>query len=359
MNKLLILFLLVTNLTFSQTIIQYDRMETWNWAGLWFIPATTATWATNASTSAAESAVIYGLGSGTSAIEQDWYSLPNVTGLDATRQYQLKFRLASYNFTSTATSKGVDAADYVSVQVSTNGGFTYVNELRIIGNANAIWPYTSTGTITHTANGTFTNSAAPAGDVYQAPAGVTTTGPSTITLNLPLGITQVAVDLYCRVNSAGEEFWIDDIELWDLTPVGLPIELTYFEGRCVDGSNLIQWQTASEYNSSHFILERSTSGEFSENTIISLRPAAGNSTQLMDYSYVDNDFDNCINYYKLTQVDFDGKYKEYGPIVVNNSIKVKKIVRTINLMGQDIDPNSAHGICIEVYEDGTIKKVLR
>lgn len=194
-------------------------METWTWVGNWWTPAPTTGFFTNASVSTNTSGVFYGIGSGTSVLEQDWYSLPNITGLNPAYSYQLKFRLASYTFSNpTATTRGVDIADYVSVQVSTNGGITYNNELRITGNSNATWPFTSTGTITHTANGVFTNAAPPTGDVYQVPAGATTTAPSTIILNLQPNISQVAIDLYCRANSAGEEFWIDNVELIEIIP---------------------------------------------------------------------------------------------------------------------------------------------
>ena len=199
--------------------VYYDNMETFTWFGDWWTPALTAGYFTNASVSSNISAVIYGSGTGTSAIEQDWYSLPNITGLNPAYSYQLKFRLASYTFSGpTATTRGLDVADYLSVLVSTNGGTIYNTELRITGNSNATWPFTSTGVITHTANGTFTNSAAPIGDVYQSPAGVTTTGFSTVILNLQPNITQVAIDLYCRANSAGEEFWIDNVELIEIIP---------------------------------------------------------------------------------------------------------------------------------------------
>jgi hypothetical protein len=194
-------------------------METFTWFGDWWTPALTAGFFTNASVSSNQSAVIYGVGNSTSLIEQDWYSLPNITGLNPAYTYRLRFRLASYTFSnSTATTRGLDVADYLSVLVSTNGGITYNTELRITGNSNAIWPFTSTGTITHTANGVFTNAAPPTGDVYQVPAGSTTTAPSTIILNLQPNITQVAIDLYCRANSAGEEFWIDNVELIEIIP---------------------------------------------------------------------------------------------------------------------------------------------
>ena len=363
MNKLLALFALVANLSFSQTIIQYDYMETSSTTYLsagWWIPAATTGWFNNASVTPTLSAVIYGSGNGTSANEQDWYSLPNVTGLNNTHQYQLKFRLGSYSFASpSAATRGVDGGDFVDVQVSTNGGVNYISELRITGNANAQWPFTSTGTVTHTANGTYTNSAAPVGDVYQAPAGITTTGPSTITLNLPAGLSQVAIDFFCRVNSAGEEWWIDNVELWDMTPVGLPVELTYFTGQCVDGVNMLTWQTASEHNSDYFLVMRSTTGEFNEGSTITLQESTGNSTEIVNYAYADKVYDAAMNYYQLIQVDNDGVRKQYGPILIDNTRKQKTVVKTINMMGQECVPSLVRGVYFEIYDDGTSKKVMQ
>ena len=228
--------------------VYYDNMETFTWFGNWWTPALTTGFFTNASVSPNTSAVIYGSGTGTSGIEQDWYSLPNITGLNPNYSYQLKFRLASFVFSSpAATTRGVDVADYLSVQISINGGTTYTTELRITGNSNATWPFTSTGVITHTANGTFTNSAAPLGDVYQSPAGATTTAPSTIILNLPPNITQIAVDLYCRVNSAGEEFWIDDVELIETIPTPV-LTITGDNSICSGESTILTASGAQTYS---------------------------------------------------------------------------------------------------------------
>lgn len=228
--------------------VYYDNIEAYTWLGRWWTPALTTGYYTNASVSSSQSAVIYGSGNGTSAIEQDWYSMPNITGLNPAYAYQLKFRLASYTFSSsTATTRGLDVADYLSVQVSTNGGVSYNTELRITGNSNATWPFTSTGTISHTANGTFTNSAPPTGDVYQVPAGATTTAPSTIILNLQSGITQVAVDLYCRVNSAGEEFWIDNVELIETIPTPT-VSITGINSVCSGTSATLTASGAQSYS---------------------------------------------------------------------------------------------------------------
>jgi hypothetical protein len=351
-----IVILFFYNILNSQTIIQYDNMETSSPLYLtsgWWTPALTATWATNISVSPTQSAVIYGLGNASSLIEQDWYSMPNVTGLVASRVYQLKFRLASQAFTnSTAATRGVDVADYINVQVSRNGGVTYVTELRITGNNNSIWPYTSTGIINHTANGTFTNSAAPTGDIYTAPSGSTTTGPSTITLTMPTGITQLAIDIYCRINSAGEEWWIDNIQLIEINP--LPIELTQFNGYKTNEYNVLNWQTASEHNNSHFLLERSVNSEFSTITKIE---GAGNSSSKLDYSFIDYSAPQTINYYRLTQVDFDGNSKTYDPISIDNRGN-KTVVKYLNVLGQEVS-SSTSGLIFEAYDDGSIKKIWR
>jgi hypothetical protein len=355
-NLLLSLFLFLTTLSISQTIIEYDNMETSSTNYLsagWFLPSPTSGWFTNASVSPTTSAVIYGLGNGSSGIEQDWYSMPTIGGLDPNTEYKLRFRVASYTFSnSTAATRGLDIADYLSVQVSSNGG-AYVTEMRILGNTNATWPFTSSGVVNHTANGSFTNSAAPTGDVYTVNAGASTTTASTYTITFPQGLTSIAIDFYCRINSAGEEWWLDNIEL--IRTDALPIELYTFEGECIQNKNLITWSTASEHNNDYFIIERSTDGE--NWSIINKTTGMGNSTMLTKYSCVDNTFGKRINYYRLTQVDFDGANKTYGPISIDNRSN-KIVLRSVNLLGQEVDENEK-GIIILIYEDGTMEKVFR
>ena len=350
--------LLISSVINGQTLVEYDRMESFSTlyssAG-WFILGSTTGWSNLTSVSPSESALIYATSS--SGTVQDWYVLPNKTGLNPSKQYQLKFRLSSRSFTSNAASKGVDSEDYVEVQVSTNGGVNYTSELRIRGFSGARWNYTSTGVINHTANGTFSTVSAPTGDIYTAPAGTTTTGPSTVYLNLPMGISQVAIDIYCRVNSAGEEWWIDDIELWDMTPISLPVELMSFDGMSTEEGNLLLWKTASEHNSDYFLVQSTTDGE--KYTTVDKVGAAGNSNQVMEYSLLDTKYGNNLTYYRLLQYDFDGKYTIYGPISINNQVKEKKVIKIIDLMGKEVTEFSSNGIYIEVYEDGTMSKVWR
>jgi hypothetical protein len=136
----------------------------------------------------------------------------------------------------------------------------------------------------------------------------------------------------------------------------LPIELLSFEGKKQTNSNLLYWSTASENNNSHFIIEKSEDG-FKWGGIGQVQ-SAGNSTQKIDYSLEDKDVSQVINYYRLHQYDIDGVNEVFGPIAINNRDAIKIIAKTINAAGQEVGPN-ATGIVIEIYTDGTIRRVIR
>jgi hypothetical protein len=140
------------------------------------------------------------------------------------------------------------------------------------------------------------------------------------------------------------------------TPQPLPVELLYFEGVAYPTFNNLKWATASEYNSDYFSIERSTDGQ-EWNHIVNMS-SAGNSTEKINYSFLDNINYLNLNYYRLIQYDIDGKFKTYGPIALDNSIGFKKIIKYVNLLGQEVSPE-ATGILFEVYEDGTSKKIIR
>ncbi|MBM3429703.1 MAG: T9SS type A sorting domain-containing protein, partial [Bacteroidetes bacterium] len=94
----------------------------------------------------------------------------------------------------------------------------------------------------------------------------------------------------------------------------LPVELVSFNGACEDGVVNLSWQTASEFNSSHFDVEKSRDGENWQ--VIETIPAAGNSYELINYEALEQ-VSNSVNYYRLNQVDIDGTNKRYDPIAVS------------------------------------------
>ena len=139
-------------------------------------------------------------------------------------------------------------------------------------------------------------------------------------------------------------------------PISLPVELTQFESFGYPQWNVVKWTTASENNSSHFDLESSTDGENWRK--ITTKPSAGNSTEEIKYSYIDYNL-NSLTYYRLQQFDIDGKFETYGPILVTKTITEKKIVKYINLMGQEVNPDYTNGLIIEIYDDGSMKKITK
>ncbi len=101
----------------------------------------------------------------------------------------------------------------------------------------------------------------------------------------------------------------------------LPVELTSFAASCEEDVVTLSWSTASEQNSSHFDVEKSTDGE--NWRVIGTVLAAGNSTQDINYSFIDDEKSNGQNYYRLNQVDIDGKNEYFGPIQTNCVEKIQ------------------------------------
>jgi hypothetical protein len=92
----------------------------------------------------------------------------------------------------------------------------------------------------------------------------------------------------------------------------LPVELLSFTAECANESIVLKWQTASEFNSAYFEIQKSLDG-ITWNTIGN-QTAAGNSTELLSYSFEDASKTANTFYYRLNQVDNDGLQKYYGPI---------------------------------------------
>ncbi len=86
----------------------------------------------------------------------------------------------------------------------------------------------------------------------------------------------------------------------------LPVELINFKAINSQKGALLKWSTASEDNNDYFELQRSDDGESFK--AIDIIDGAGNSNVLLDYSSMDTNPLEGVSYYRLKQVDFDGKY---------------------------------------------------
>ncbi len=138
--------------------------------------------------------------------------------------------------------------------------------------------------------------------------------------------------------------------------IPLPVTMGSFAGHEAGRANLIEWTTYSEQNSDYFSLEHSSDGIY-WNRLEDIE-AAGSSNIKIIYSAEHQFICSCYNYYRLKQVDFDGKEEYFGPISIDNSKSSKKIVRLTDLTGREV-PSDTTGLVIEVYEDGTAKISIR
>lgn len=102
----------------------------------------------------------------------------------------------------------------------------------------------------------------------------------------------------------------------------MPVELLYFVGECKDNSVQLNWGTASEENNSHFEVERAmAAGSNLQWETIGRVQGAGNSSTFRNYEFIDTELPAAhyllpTVYYRLKQVDYDGKYEYFGPISV-------------------------------------------
>lgn len=89
----------------------------------------------------------------------------------------------------------------------------------------------------------------------------------------------------------------------------LPVKLLNFTAQKQNNTTLLQWQTANEINNSYFNIERSTDSK----TFSSIGTKQGlNTAATNNYSFTDNTPLKGINYYRLKQVDKDGKFTYSG-----------------------------------------------
>ncbi|HFA50320.1 MAG TPA: T9SS type A sorting domain-containing protein [Bacteroidetes bacterium] len=92
----------------------------------------------------------------------------------------------------------------------------------------------------------------------------------------------------------------------------LPVELISFEVYKRAEGTALTWRTASEQNNSHFNIEKSSNARTWQ-TIGTIQ-GHGTTQQEQQYSFIDKNPINGINYYRLKQVDFDGR-SEYSKTV--------------------------------------------
>lgn len=129
-----------------------------------------------------------------------------------------------------------------------------------------------------------------------------TTAVGTVTAT---GLT-IGVEYYLMVDGNAGDVCSFTVTGW--TAVGiipLSVDLVNFQGMTLPQSNQLSWKTMSEQNNDHFQVQRSYDGINFD--VIGTVNGNGNSTVARYYNFEDSQVRTGIVYYRLNQVDFDGK----------------------------------------------------
>ncbi len=96
----------------------------------------------------------------------------------------------------------------------------------------------------------------------------------------------------------------------DFVPMGgfviLPVSLLRFEAKAIGNVADLRWTTTSELNNKEFEIQKTTDGI----NFITLATITGGGTtnSTTEYNFTDTKPSKGVNYYRLRQIDFDGKY---------------------------------------------------
>ena len=122
----------------------------------------------------------------------------------------------------------------------------------------------------------------------------------------------------------------------------LPIELIGFDAKKTDQGVAISWTTATEINNDYFEIQRSNNN--SDFNLVERVNGAGNSNIKLNYSIFDKEALTGVVFYRLMQVDYDGKttYSNSISLTPNREgISVENLITDDNKLSFDfINPNN-------------------
>ncbi|MBL7752837.1 MAG: T9SS type A sorting domain-containing protein [Chitinophagaceae bacterium] len=128
-----------------------------------------------------------------------------------------------------------------------------------------------------------------------------------------------------------------------------PVALTSFDGQWKAEGNEIRWQTSMELNNDYFEIQRAVDAVHF--TGIAKVEGQGNSNLLTNYEYMDFARETGTNYYRLKQVDFDGR------VSYSETIELKPAETTNGVVS--VFPNPSNGIFqVEIFNERETRLAL-
>lgn len=100
----------------------------------------------------------------------------------------------------------------------------------------------------------------------------------------------------------------------------LPVTFVSLSTTSTTDGVLVEWATAMEENNDFFTIERSVDGINFE--AIGQTSGAGNSRELIHYTFADTDPLSGVTYYRIRQTDFDGQYDYSNVTFVSTAVEM-------------------------------------
>ncbi|MFH2141604.1 MAG: GEVED domain-containing protein [Bacteroidota bacterium] len=116
----------------------------------------------------------------------------------------------------------------------------------------------------------------------------------------------------------------------------LPVELLVFTAEKYNSGAILKWTTASEKNNDRFEIMKSTDAVIWKKAGIVF--GAGNSSEQLDYSFIDEEMLTQITYYRLKQVDFDGvfAFSEIKAVSPNENLLIEELKTSYDQISDNI-----------------------
>ncbi|MBO4739464.1 MAG: chitobiase/beta-hexosaminidase C-terminal domain-containing protein [Bacteroidales bacterium] len=133
----------------------------------------------------------------------------------------------------------------------------------------------------------------------------------------------------------------------------LPVELLYFHATCMGDAVQFEWATASETNNEYFTIERSTDAVHYEE--VARIQGAGTTSLRSEYSFMSDNINSGMTYYRLRQTDIDGAEEVFSPVALQCTAEQATVVDIYPVPARDIVNIVSMGEAISRVEVYTIQ----
>lgn len=135
--------------------------------------------------------------------------------------------------------------------------------------------------------------------------------------------------------------------------VNLPVEMLEQKVKCTSTGAVITWATATEVNNDYFQIEKSA--DLKEWKFLNIVKGAGNSNSVVNYELKDENTGDLTTYYRVKQVDFDGKFEYFDVLSIlcklgNSSLEIIGLNATDNNLNVYVKTDGFEPVKASLYD---------